>query len=241
MPVIQLGPLALPVFPLAVLLGGWLGLEVSARAARRLGLEGNHIYNAAFYALIAGVVIGRLAHVIAYWTAYRSQPLEIIGLNTRAFLPIPALVAAAAAGSWYVHRRALPWQTMLDAMAPGALFAVGVAGIGAFVAGRNPGAATDLPWAVTQFGVSRHPVQLYEAGAAFAGALFAWRLIGQSRPAGSVALIALAWYGLSRWLLEPFHAQSATLPSGLRTAQVVGLALTLLALWLLRPVSLPET
>jgi prolipoprotein diacylglyceryltransferase len=58
--------------------------------------------------------------------------------------------------------------------------------------------------------------------------------MGGGRPF-TAALIALLGYGLTRWLLEPFHAQSATLPGGLLTAQVAGLALALLALWLLRP------
>ena len=37
MPVIQVGPLALPVYPLALILGGWLGLEVSARGGAAAG------------------------------------------------------------------------------------------------------------------------------------------------------------------------------------------------------------
>jgi hypothetical protein len=44
-------------------------------------------------------------------------------------------------------------------------------------------------------------------------------------------------YGLSRWLLEPFRAESAVIPViGLRLPQVIGLALALVALWgLTRP------
>lgn len=243
MPVIQVGPLALPVFPLAIMLGAWLGLEISARVARRLGLDGDHIYNAFFYALVAGVVVGRLAHVVAFWPAYRAQPLEIIGLNAQAFLLWPGVAAGVAAWAWYVHRRRLPWTRMLDAYAPGALVAFAVAGLGAFVAGRNPGAPTDVPWAVLQWGVERHPVQLYESGAALIAAWAAYRtaMRGPSAPEGgggrpgSAALVALLSFGLILWLFEPFRAESATLPGGLRTAQVAGLAVALAALWLLRP------
>ena len=168
-----------------------------------------------------------------YWPAYRSQPLEIIGLNTRAFLLVPALIAAVAAWCWYVYRRKLPWLTMLDALAPGALAAIGIINVGAFIAGRNLGAPSGLPWAVTQFEVARHPVQLYEAAAAFAGAAVVWRMIGRARAPGAAFLVAVAWYGLSRWLLEPFRADSLTMPGGLRTAQVAGFVVALVALWLL--------
>lgn len=234
MPVIQVGPLALPVFPLAVLLGGWLGLEVSARAARRLGLDDDYIYNSVFFALAVGLVTARLAHVVTFWPAYRAQPLEIIGPNTRAFLVGPGMAAAAAAWGWYVYRRRLPGRMMLDALAPGLLVALAVASLGAFIAGRNAGAPSDLPWAVTQWGVSRHPVQVYEASAYLVTAwLAAWHRDAGSQPL-TAALVALLGYGLTRWLFEPFHAQSATMIGGLLTAQVAGLALALVAGWLLR-------
>jgi phosphatidylglycerol:prolipoprotein diacylglycerol transferase len=238
MSVIQVGPLALPVFPLAVLLGGWLGLEISARLARRLGLNGDHIYNSVFFALAAGLVTARLAHVVFFWPAYRTQPLEIIGLNTRAFLIGPGLIAAAAAWAWYVYRRRLPGRKMLDALAPGALIALAVASIGAFIAGRNAGAPSDLPWAVTQWGVSRHPVQLYEAAAyltfAYLAARYASPLRSSPPPPLRSFLFALLGYGLTRWLFEPFHVESATMAGGVLTAQVAGLALALAAVWLLR-------
>lgn len=240
MPVIQLGPLALPVFPLAVILGGWLGLEISTRAARRLGLDGDHIYNAFLYALAAGIIAGRLAHVVAFWPAYQTQPIEIIGLNTRAFLIWPGVIAAAAVWAWYVRRHRLPWASMLDAFAPGVLSALAVASIGAFVAGRNPGAPADLPWAVTQWGAARHPVQLYEAAAYGITAWAVWRCLGRGIP-GTAAWTALLGYGITRWAFEPFRAESAVTLEGIRVAQVLGLAAALLALWMLHHASPPAS
>ena len=88
LPVIQLGPLSLPTGPLALLLAVWAALAVGAWAARREGLNGDDIYNAGLYGLAAGLVAARLAHVIVYWDAYRTQLLEIFGFNQRAFLPL---------------------------------------------------------------------------------------------------------------------------------------------------------
>lgn len=237
-PVIQLGPLTLPTYPLALLLAGWIALEVGARAARRLGVDGDHIYNAGLYGLVAGLVAARLAHVAAYWDAYRTQLLEIFGFNMRAFLPWPGVLAGLAVAGWYVQRRRLPLAKMLDAAAPGVLAGIAVASLGALLAGQAYGAPTGLPWAVNLWGVARHPSQAYEALAALLVAVLAGRIAARGGAPGAAALVALAGYGLSRWLLEPFRAAEATavILGGVRAAQVWGLVVAVVALWGVRAV-----
>jgi len=232
LPALQLGPLVLPTYPLALILAGWTALAVAARAARRLGLDPDHLYNAGLYAFIGAVIAGRLAHVIAYWPAYRSQPLEIFGFNATAFLLWPAVLAGVAVAGVYVYRRRLPLVTMLDAFASGLLVGLAIAAFGAFLAGRNPGAASSLPWAVEQWGTRRHPVQLYEAVALLAAAALVWRMTGRRARPAAPFLTALAGYGLTIWFVEAFRAAetTATLFGRLRTMQVVGLALALAAL-----------
>lgn len=233
LPVLQIGPFALQTYPLALLLAGWLGLAVAGRAAKRLGMDDDHVYNAGLYALIGGVIAGRLAHVIVYWQAYRTQPLEVFGFNTQAFLPLPGLLAGLAVAGWYVRRHKLPVVPFLDAVTPGILTALTVAAIGALLVGRNAGAPAELPWAVDLWGVRRHPSQVYEALALAGVAAVVLAMIRQGARPGAPALVGLLGYGLLRWLLEPFRAESATLLGGIRTAQVVGLVLALAALWAL--------
>lgn len=229
---LQLGPFVLPTYPLALLLAGWLTLSVAARAAKHLGLDPDHVYNAGLYGFIAAVVGGRLAHVAVYWSAYRTQPLEIFGFNTTAFLLWPAVLAGLAVAGLYVYRHRLSLLAMLDAFAPGLLAGLAVAAVGAFLAGRNPGAASTLPWAVEQWGMRRHPVQLYEAIALLLVAALVWRMIRRGARAGAPFLAALAGYGLAIWFVEAFRAAetTATILGGLRTGQVVGLILALGAL-----------
>jgi phosphatidylglycerol:prolipoprotein diacylglycerol transferase len=230
LPVIQLGPLSIPTYPLALLLAVWLALEVGGRTARRLGLDGDHVYNAGLYGLVAGLLAARLGHVIAYWPAYRVQPLEIFGFNTQAFLPWPGVIGVLAAAGWYIYRRRLPLARVSDAFAPGILVGIAVVQAGALFAGRAYGAAADLPWAVNLWGVPRHPSQIYEALAALIVAALVGRMLRLGSLPAAAALVALAGYGLSRWLLEPFRAESAVILGGLRAAQVWGLALVLAAL-----------
>jgi len=234
LPILQIGPLALPTYPLALLIAFWTALEVGGRIARRAGLDGDHLYNAGLYGALALIVAGRLAHVAAFWSAYRLQPGEIIGLNTQAFLWGPGAVIGACVAAWYVYRHKLPWAQVWDAAATGALVGLVIAELGAFLAGNGIGAAAALPWAVSLWGTPRHPVQLYAAlGLALAAAATVWvvRRGGRSGLAGWVAL--LGW-GVTTWLVEPFRAESATIVGGLRTLQVVGWAAVVGALWGLR-------
>jgi phosphatidylglycerol:prolipoprotein diacylglycerol transferase len=247
LPVFQLGPLALPTYPLALILAGWVALSVAGRAAKRLGVDPDHIYNAGLYGFIAAVIGGRLAHVVAYWSAYRSQPLEIFGFNTTAFLLWPAILAGLAVAGWYVYRRRLPLAPMLDALAPGLLVGLAIASTGAFLAGRNPGAESSLPWAIEQWGLRRHPVQLYEAVALLAVAAVVWNMIGRGARQGAPFLCALAGWGLVTWFVEAFRATelAATMAGGIRLMQVIGLVIALAALLGFRalastPDSLPD-
>ena len=237
--VLQIGALAIQIYPLALVLAGWLALAIGARAARSIGLDGDDVYNAGLYGLLAGVAAGRFAHVVAFWPAYRSQPLEIFGFNTSAFLLWPGVLAALAVGGWYIFRRRLPLAAMLDAFAPGLLGGLAVGAVGAFLTGRHAGAPASLPWAVTLWGVQRHPVQLYEAIALAAVAAYVLNVIRLGSRRGVPALIALLGYGLVMWFVEAFRATevTATVLGGVRVGQLLGLSAAILALLGLRYVS----
>ena len=199
LPVIQLGPLSLPTGPLALLLAVWAALAVGAWAARREGLNGDDIYNAGLYGLVAGLVAARLAHVIVYWDAYRTQLLEIFGFNQRAFLLWPGVIVALAVAGWYVYGHRLPLVKMLrTAIAPGVLVGIAMANVATLLTGRTARSAGAARRALGGEPVGRawlYPVQLYEALATLAVAgLALWMIARGSRP-GAAALVALCGWG----------------------------------------------
>jgi prolipoprotein diacylglyceryltransferase len=161
LPVLQIGPLALPIYPLSLLLAIWAALAAGSWATRRQGISGDHIYNAGLYGIIAAVVVARLAHVIAFWPAYRAEPLEIVGFNTRALIWWPGLVAALVVAGWYIRRYRLQRADVVDAGAQGALVGISIACLGAFLSGRGLGAPTKLSWGISTWDIPRHPFQLY--------------------------------------------------------------------------------
>lgn len=235
LPTLQIGPLAIPTYPLALLIAFWAALEAAGRIVQRAGVEGDHLYNAGIFGAVALIAVGRLAHVIAFWPAYRLQPSEIIGLNPQAFLWGPAAVAGVLVAVWHVHRRRLPWPVVADAAATAALIGLIIVQAGALLAGVDMGAATDLPWAITLWGVRRHPIPVYMALAAALTLAVIWWAARQRLRRGTMAALAVIGWGAVTWLVEPLRVESATILAGLRPMQIIGWLAVLAALWLLRP------
>ena len=99
------------------------------------------------------------------------------------------------------------------------------------LSGEAPGAPTDVPWALPLFGVPRHPVPLYYLLAALATwGMLVWFAPRVTQP-GSLAMLYLALQGSVMLLLEALRVDSLVTVGGIRAAQVVGLAMLLIALW----------
>ncbi len=82
-PTIPIGPLRLQTYGLTLLLAYLVGLWLAARLARRRGVDGDHVYNLGFYALLVGIVAARLGHAVAYFEVYRVDPVQIVWLWQR--------------------------------------------------------------------------------------------------------------------------------------------------------------
>ena len=114
------------------------------------------------------------------------------------------------------------------------MLAIAIAEAGAFLAGRSQGAVTEVPWAVTRFGVQRHPAAIYEALAALIllAVVLGLDRRGEHRP-GWLALVTLFGYSAIRLFLEPLRAAGATVGDGWRLIQVVALVTMAVCGWLL--------
>jgi phosphatidylglycerol:prolipoprotein diacylglycerol transferase len=233
-PTIPIGPLRLQTYGMTLLLAYLAGLWLAARLARRRGVDADHVYNLGFYALLAGIVAARLGHAVAYFEVYRVDPVQIVSLSPGALLLLPGFAGAVAIAAIYIRRHRLPAAVMLDVLAPGVLLALAVASLGAFLAGRDLGALSTLPWAVELFGVRRHPVALVQALALLALlGLLVWADRKTARRPGQMALLALLGYGAIRLFLEPLRAESAIIGDGWRAVQLAALVVVVLSGWLL--------
>ncbi len=226
---IHIGPLALPTYPLLLLLGLYMGLWFGAKVAGRRGLDPNHIYNSGFYAFIAALVAGRLGHVLHFSSAYAGDPLSILSPNLAAFEPLAAAAGAVLVLAFYIRRHKLPLGIVIDVFAAAALMALAFVAAADALNGRHYGVPSTLPWALVQWDVYRHPVQGYELLGILAVLALIWTFLDRLRT-GYVALAAVGGYAAVRLLVDAFRDQPTTIGDGYRLSQVIALVALLLVL-----------
>lgn len=234
---------------------GWYGigyvvgvavlLVVSQREVARRGIDPKHVMNALIVVAVCALVGARLYHVIDQWTYY-SQNLPAIVLPPYSGLALYGGVAGGLVGVLiYTRRRNLPFWPAIDALAPGALFAQGIARWGNFFNQELYGPPTDAPWGITigcdhrvapytcdAYPVDTagfHPLFFYESALDITGGLIAlWlsrRHFARLLP-GDLASFWFVWYGSVRFLLETFRYEYDWKLLGVApTAMVIGVAL----------------
>jgi phosphatidylglycerol:prolipoprotein diacylglycerol transferase len=232
-PYLSIFGFSLQAYPLLLLLAVWAGLWLGARQARRLGLDGDHIYNMGFYALLAALLGARLAYVLGHWSAYRGALLSALSPTTTAFSWPEGVVIGGLVTIIYWLRYRLPVGITLDAIAPGLTLALSLERLGAFLDGRNFGEPTTLPWGVTMWGEVRHPLQLYEMAALLVILGILWWRQGRRPFDGHSFALFVALYAGSRLFLEAFRADAPLMSGGLRAVQVGALGVMLGAVWYL--------
>lgn len=161
------------------------------------------LWDLALGAGIAGLVVGRLAAMVADGVNPFANPGDIIivraGVDT-GWAALAALIVFAVLARGEIRAAA-------DGVAAAAL--AGLAGWhgGCLVRDACLGTPSDLPWAVALDGssVTRHPTELY-AALLFLGAalvMMAWKL--RPRPLGAAGAVALAAAGFIRFATEPLR------------------------------------
>lgn len=232
-PILQIGPLAIQVPGLVLLLGLWLGLSLAERHAPHRGVPPNLLYNLVFVALIAAVVGARLTYVLRYPSIFSSDPLGLISLNPGLLDPWGGLVAGTIAALIYGQRKGLEFYSTLDALTPAfAVISIAI-GLSHLASGAAFGTTTELPWGIEIWGARRHPTQIYESLAAAMVLALLWpgRERWRDAPPGTYFLTFVALSALARLFLEAFRGDSLLLPVGLRAAQVVAWVVLAASLW----------
>lgn len=222
LPTLSIGPLALPTYPFSILVALWVSMWLTARRADRLGIDGDHAYNAGLYGLLAAIVGARLWFVLSHWENYAPDITQAFSLSRGALSVPEGLLVAGLVIFVYLQRQRVPLGDFVDAAAPALALALAIIGVGAFLGGVNLGAPSNVPWATDVAGTARHPVQLYQAAANLA--IFGGLMLMTYRPwPGFQFWLFVALYAASRLALEIFVARPATIGDSLLAVQVLAL------------------
>jgi phosphatidylglycerol---prolipoprotein diacylglyceryl transferase len=210
------GPLAVRWFGVLVLVGLVLAIWLSLRELERQRLGRTRAVNALAWALPFGVVCARLCHVLGYWDYYLTNSTELWQLNLSGLSLWGGLVGGGLMFAARLGRGAYRWR-VLDAVVPFVLLGIAIGRLGELVDGQGQGLPSGLPWATQyasrlastpDFGVARHPVQLYDALVAAALCLGLW-LLPRGSPPGTRVAIVLVVYGAAQLALAPIRLDPA--------------------------------
>jgi phosphatidylglycerol:prolipoprotein diacylglycerol transferase len=229
-PVLQLGPLALQLPGLLTLLGVWVGINLIEREAPRRRLPAGTLSNMVFFSLLGGITGARLGYALRFLQVYAKDPLGLISLNPNTLAPFEGVVAGLIVALIYGQRRRLPLFPTLDAMTPGLASIAIFLGLANISSGDAFGAPTMVPWAIDLWGASRHPSQIYETIAAALIFMVVQRLKSRSPFPGFIFTLWILLTSIDRLFLEAFRGDSVLIFDGLRSAQVVSLALVVAAM-----------
>jgi phosphatidylglycerol---prolipoprotein diacylglyceryl transferase len=234
LPTLSLGPLVLPTAPLILILGAWLSLWLLERSAQSLELNHEAVYSLGVVGLLAGFVGARLTFVLLYWEAYQQDWLGIIWPLHTGYLPLAGLVIGGLGAFFYGRFHQLPPLATLDALTPGLLVGLMAISLADFLGWGGFGTVTAVPWAITQFGLQRHPVQVYELLGGLLALAVWWRLLIRRRFEGELFLVTTAVYSATRLFVEAFRDDALLTDGGYRLIQIISLAVLLTCLYALR-------
>jgi phosphatidylglycerol---prolipoprotein diacylglyceryl transferase len=235
---IQLGGFEVRSYGVVVAISFLLALWLSAREARRKGLDPAVVHDFAFYALFGGIVGARLYFVVLSRPGYFLQrPWEILAIWHGGLGILGGLFGGALVALWYCRSRRVSFWRLADVLAPGIILGLSTGILGCLATGDSYGRPTDVAWAITYtdpralapLGVALHPVELYEMAAYLLVFAVVWSLRKAHTADGFTFLVFLAGYGAARVLVEFYRGNPATLGFGIPAAQVIGAALVMMS------------
>ena len=235
---IRLGTFELRSYGIILALSFFLALWLSAREAKRSGLDPALIHDFAFYALLGGIVGARIYYVVFSNPAYFVQkPWEIVAVWHGGIGIIGALLGGFLTALWYCRKKQLSFWRFADTLAPGVALGQAAGVIACLLNGDSYGKPADVAWAITYndpralapLNIPLHPVEIYEMAAYLLVFLLVWQTRGKYKTPGFAFLTYVAGYGAARFAVEFFRGNPAIFAWGVPAAQVFGAALALAA------------
>ena len=229
---IKLGPVEVRYYAVFILLGIVLTIIVGSVRYKKAEGDVSELYDAAIFVVPAGVIGGRLYHVVTTPELYfgsRGHILDAFKIWQGGMGIWGALLFGVAAAYTYfkIKPRSISFSLFADALAPGILLAQSVGRWGNWFNKELFGSPTTLPWAVriplsyrpkefTNF-TTFHPTFLYESiwCALAAIAIFYIPAVKRLRP-GSTFILYIALYCAGRLWIEALRIDRSHLILGLR-------------------------
>jgi prolipoprotein diacylglyceryl transferase len=145
----HLGPLPIRAYALCIIVGILVAVWLTTRRWRERGGNPEHVWDVAAWAIVLGIIGGRLYHVVTDPELYFDKgrhPVDAFKIWDGG-LGIWGAIALGTAGAWIgCRRRHIKLAVFADAAAPGVVFAQAIGRWGNWFNNELYGNATSLPW-----------------------------------------------------------------------------------------------
>lgn len=147
----QLGPLPLRAYALCIIAGIIVALYITQARYVRVGGDSNVVWDAAILAIPAGVIGGRVYHVITDHHKYfcaDCDPVDALRITNGGLGIWGAIALGTIAVAVMFKIRGIRLTPFADAAAPAIVLAQGIGRLGNWFNQELYGRATDVPWAL---------------------------------------------------------------------------------------------
>lgn len=149
---LQLGPLALPLSLLVVLVAAGVALYLGRRLA---GDAASDLEGQLWLCFLAGLLVSRLAFVLQFHASYFASPLDILDIRDGGWRPVTGFVGAALVAFLRLMKKPALRRPLWSALAVAAV----IWGAGTFAISVTTGTRQELP-AISFTSLEGQPVQL---------------------------------------------------------------------------------
>lgn len=200
---IPVGPVDIQIWGLLVALGMLAGLLYTLRASKKRKMNTENFIDIFIIVFITSIVGSRLLYVAEFWEQYANDPMSIIKIQQGGLTFIGGVLLAVLGLFIYTKLKKLSFWKVVDVIAPGFAFGIGVGRIGGYLIGNHIGARTNFFLGSYYNGDLRHEPSLYLTINGFL--LFLVLILLKPfliRKEGAIAYIFIVWYSLSRFLID---------------------------------------
>lgn len=230
--------------------GAFLALLLAVRESERRNLHKDTFVDLLIWAIPIALISARLYYVIFKWDYFSQHPGEIIAIWQGGIAIHGALIGSVITGIVFAKKRGISFWKLADIAAPSILLGQAIGRWGNFMNQEAYGGEVSRAYLESLFipdfiidqmfigGAYHHPTFLYESVWNIVGVIILLLLRRVNLGRGELFLSYVIWYSVGRFFIEGLRTDSLMLTADLRIAQVISIALILLAigLWIYRRV-----
>lgn len=233
---LELGPLKLNAYGLMIAIGVIVAVRIAGKRAESRGVATVDDFSSiAMWAVPAGVVGGRLYHVLTDYEKFQGQWFDVVKVWQGGLGIWGGISVGVAVGVWRARVKGLDALWIMTAAAPAIAVAQAIGRWGNWWNQELFGRPTELPWALEVSaatalkagyvaGTTFHPTFLYESLGCL---LLAWVLITLEKRLAPARGRLMLWYVIGytamRFFIEGLRIDPAKASGGLRLNQWVSI------------------